>query len=349
MIKKSIACFVVFVFFVAYGLNVYAVEAKDYVMQSEFDVIIKEYSESASQKNQQIEDLINENENNQQRIEDLHSLYVTWTTIIFFLIALFGVILPILLPFILIKSNKKSINDLKRKIDLQIKTEREKALLLNNALALSSTGNYSAAVECFMQLEKSYPEDKIIKLYLANTLFNMYSSQLESASECGSEYELAVREMAEENWSIIISAIEKYIESFNDDNVPNDDLRNKIRIGNIFPSSYIHEVTYMISWLFGIREYNFNEFILVCKKALRFIEKELDFEDKNEIFDMNQTDVFVMLYKQINYMVARSYYDIKNIQAKDQLDWTIKLYSADEFSQSDSELKECKVLVAEYE
>ena len=88
-----------------------SVSAEEYSQNSsetavQLNEIIEEKDSVIQEKDQQIEELIEQNNRNQKTIEDYRALYSTWTGIVAVLLAVFGVAIPIILPFIINKINK---------------------------------------------------------------------------------------------------------------------------------------------------------------------------------------------------------------------------------------------------
>lgn len=316
-----------------------SVSAEEYSQNSsetavQFNEIIEEKESVIQEKDQQIEELIEQNNRNQKTIEDYRALYSTWTGIVAVLLAVFGVAIPIILPFIINKINKHKLDDEIKRIQQDGEEQYKKLMLVQNALALSSLEDYWASNECLKKLQEKFPDDEYIKIYIARNSFRDLHDTLNGNRDKIPEYE-------DQLYETINLFIDWYYET-------DGKLLDELMIGSVFGSSTVHEVSMLISFLGNCEETNVrSDFIKICKKASQYILDTLNIKSEDELFDWDQTDVFIMNYKQINFYLCEAYYRNKSISLKQQLQKTIRLYDADDFSREDDNLQKCRKMLEE--
>lgn len=316
-----------------------SVSAEEYSQNSsetavQLNEIIEEKDSVIQERDQQIEELIEQNNRNQKTIEDYRALYSTWTAVIGTLFVLFGIILPIVITIGLDKWNKRDIKNEVEKMQKESQKQYERLMMAQNALALSSLEDYWASNECFKKLQEKYPDDEYIKIYIARNSFRDLCSTLNDNEDKIPEYEDQLYE-----------TINVFIDWFYE---TDGKLLEEMMIGSIFGSSTVHEVAILISYLGNCEETNVrSDFIKICKKASQYILDTLNIKSEDELFDWEQTDVFIINYKQINFYLCEAYYRNKSIPLKKQLQKTIRLYDADDFSREDDNLQKCKDMLKE--
>ncbi len=98
---------------IVFPLTAFAEESLESVENAatQSEQVIEDNSSIIAEKDQQIEELIEQNNRNQKTIEDYRALYSTWTAVIGTLFVLFGIILPILITIGLDKWNKRDIKN----------------------------------------------------------------------------------------------------------------------------------------------------------------------------------------------------------------------------------------------
>ncbi len=307
------------------------------VPKEEYDRVVGTLHVTVDEKEHEIRSLIEENRINQQRLDQMHSIYGTWTTIIAVLFALFGVALPIALPYIITSGNNKKVEALKDQLLKELDLQKERNLMVNNALALASAGEYNIACDCLKRVRNLYPDDPSLDVYIANYSFRELDKVINSPSLCEQEKVDRIRENREQ----IEAAIVCYLKVSNYDGI-----YEKLMVGNVFPKSFIHELNFMIWWLYEIRvSMSYFDIVKYCKEILAVIEKELSLSDREELFDLDQTHVFVMIYKQVCYLIARLYSENHHCKTGEALEWVIRLMKADCFLQDERMLQECEALL----
>lgn len=316
-----------------------SVSAEEYSQNSsetavQLNEIIEEKESVIQEKDQQIEELIEQNNRNQKTIEDYRALYSTWTAVVAALLAVFGVAIPIALPFVINKINKNRLDKEIEKIQQKGDEQYEKLIHIQNAMSLLAFESYWEANECFKNLLKKYPNDPYVKIYCARNSFRELVEELNKDVN-------AVIEKEEDVYDTINMFIDWYYET-------DGKLTSELMIGSVFGSSTVHEVSILISYLGNCEETNVRSgFIKICKKASQYILDTLNIKSEEELFDLDQTDVFLMNYKQINYYLCEAYYRNKSISLKKQLQKTIRLYDADDFSREDDNLQKCRKMLEE--
>lgn len=289
---------------------------------------------SIDERDEKIELLLEENKRNQELIETYHSLYSTWTLILNALLVVFGVLVPILLPFIINKINERKLKKEIESFQQYSNKQYEKMVLVQNALALSSFKHYWASNECFKKIQASYPDDPYIKIYIAKNSFLEICDVVQKDEEKTLEYK-----------EKIYNTINLFIDWFYE---TKGNLMDKLMIGNFYNDNTVIEVRILIGFLANSDQINTqSEFIRICKKACQYILDTLKITTEEDLFDYDQTNVFIMSYKQLNYYLCRAYFNNKNTGLKTQLQKTIKLYNADEFSRQDGNLKQCEEMLNE--
>lgn len=280
--------------------------------------------------------LLEQNEKNQATIETYRSLYSTWTGIIFVLFTLFGIVLPIVIAVGLDKWKKIELDKEINKVRKQSDEQYQKLLHIQNALSLVTFGNYWEANKCFERILRNYPNDSYVKMYSTICRFR----ELDIALDADPDPD-AVADKEEEVYDIINSFIDLYYDT-------NGDLANELMMGSIFGSSTILEVSSLISRLANCEKtFLRSDFIKICKKASEYILDNLNIKKEDELFDFDQTDVFIMQYKSINYYLCLAYSKNNSRALKKQLEKTIRLFDADDFSREDDCLGKCKQMLNE--
>lgn len=329
---------IVLYFFIAVSIGVYAEDCPTTYIQDEPTTsptdTINNDDDFADEKNEQIESLIEENKRNQEIIESYQSLYSIWTIILTALLAVFGVLIPILLPFIMNKINETKLKKEIEKFQQYNNKQYEKMFLIQNALVLSALEDYWASNECFKRIKNSYPDDPYINIYMARNSFR------ELLRTIPDEEQKVI-----ENEKQIYETINLFIDWFYE---TKGILMDKLMIGNIYSDNTIIEVSTLIGYLADCDQLNRkSDFIQICKKACKYILDNLKISTDDEIYDLDQTDVYIMNYKQLNFYLCKAYYNNKNISLKNQLHKTIRLYNADDFSRCDDNLKQCEQMMSE--
>lgn len=291
-------------------------------------------SVSIDERDEKIEFLLEENKKNQESIEIYQSLFSTWTLILSALLAVFGVVVPVLLPFIINKINERKLKKDIENFQQYSNKQYEKMILMQNALALSAFKDYWASNECFKKLQALYPDDQYIKIYIARNSFFELSDVIQSNRGKTLEYK-----------DKIYNTINLFIDWFYE---TKGNLLDKLMIGNIYSDNTVIEVCILVSFLAKCDHINTqSEFVQICKKACQYILDTLKISTEEDLFDYDQTNVFIMNYKQLNFYLCKAYFNNKNIGLKNQLQKTIKLYNADDFSQQDDNLKQCQNMLNE--
>lgn len=269
-------------------------------------------------------------EENQELIQIYHNLYTTWTGILGVLLTLFGVIIPLALPFVINKINKKSLEKDIEKIDNHSSEQYNKLLRMQNAMMLSSQGLFEISNQCFKQLKKKYPDDPFIKIYMAKNSFKELMEVLKTKPAV--EYE-----------SEIYSTANAYIDWFYESD---SGLIEELMIGDFYGDSTVIEVCLLVSYLADCHDTNASPaFISLCKKACKYILDVLGVKNEEELLELDQTDVSVMNYKMLQCQLSVAYYKCGRSDSEDQLNNTIKLYSIDSFSKDSDDLKQCLRLI----
>lgn len=291
-------------------------------------------NDSIDERNEKIEFLLEENKRNQELIETYHALYSTWTLILNALLAVFGILVPILLPFIINKINGRKLEKEIESFKQHSNKQYEKMVLVQNALALSSFKDYWASNECLKKIQASYPDDPYIKIYIAKNSFLEICDVVQNDEEKALEYK-----------EKIYNTINLYIDWFYE---TKGNLMDKLMIGNFYNDNTVIEVRVLIGFLANSDQINTeSEFVRICKKACQYILDTLKITTEEDLFDYDQTNVFIISYKQLNYYLCRAYFNNKNTGLKNQLQKTIELYNADEFSRQDDNLKQCEEMLKE--
>lgn len=305
-------------------LNTNNVEKNDLNNSNTFEVV----------SNEKIETLIEENKQNQKTIEQYQSLYSTWTIILTALLTVFGIFIPIALPFIIDKINRHKLNEQIAKLQHKSEEQYKKMILIQNALALSSFEDYWASNECLRKLQEKYPDDEYIKIYIARNSFRELCNRLDSDNGHITASE-----------DTIYETINTFIDWFYE---TDGSLLDELLIGSVFNNSTVHEVCILIGYLNKCDNLNAqSNFIKICKKSCKYILDTFKIKDYKELFDYEQTDVFIINYKQLNFYLCEAYYKNKNHALKEQLDKTIQLYNVDDFSRQDDNLKRCTNMLDE--
>lgn len=312
--------------------HVYAIERD---INAEQSSVVEVNSDIIDQYEERINTLIQQSESdhkiieeNQKIIEHFQSLYGTWTTIIAILLTIFGIIIPIVTPFLINRINKKELRDNIKDLKSYNNEQYEKMIKFENAVVLSNVGSYWASNKILDSLINKGIEDSYIKIFYAKNLFKL----LEDAD---TDYRKALVNYDDN----IYKAINLFIDSFYE---TNSQLIKDLMIGDVFPDSTIHEVSILIDRLaedddVGMR----NDFIKICKKASRYILDVLNIRNEEELFDFDQSNVYIMIFKKINFHLCEIYYKSKNIALKEQLIKTKQLYEIDDFSQQDENYQKC--------
>lgn len=286
-------------------------------------------SVSIDERDEKIEFLLEENKKNQESIEIYQSLFSTWTLILSALLAVFGVLVPVLLPFIINKINERKLTNEIEKFQQYSNRQYEKMILMQNALALSAFKDYWASNECLKKLQVIYPDDPYIKIYIARNSYRGLSDFIHNDQGKTLEYK-----------DKIYDTINLFIDWFYE---TKDNMMDKLMIGNYYGDNTIVEVCLLIGYLANCDQINTqSHFIQICKKACKYILDVLKITTEEDLFDYDQTNEFIMNYKQLNFYLCKAYFNNKNTESKSQLQKTIKLYNVDEFSRQDDNLKRCQ-------
>ena len=343
MMKKIVnfmwTCSIIIVlyFFIAVSIGVYAedcptTDIQDEPTTSPTDTINNDDG-FADEKNEQIESLIEENKRNQEIIESYQSLYSIWTIILTALLAVFGVLIPILLPFIMNKINETKLKKEIEEFQQYNNKQYEKMFLIQNALVLSALEDYWASNECFKRIKNSYPDDPYINIYMARNSFRELLKTIPDE-----------KQKVIENEKQIYETINLFIDWFYE---TEGKLMDKLMLGYSYSDNTMVEVIELIDYLAECEQINKkSDFIQVCKKACKYILDNLKVSTE-ELYDFDQTNTFLMSYKRLNFYLCKAYYANKNINLRDQLQKTIRLYKADDFSRRDNNLNQCVQMMNE--
>ncbi|MEG0753804.1 MAG: hypothetical protein RR461_08235 [Angelakisella sp.] len=337
--KKILWILVAFVMLLTSAVVCYAQDETSTIPEEEHNQIVAGMQETVDQQKEEIQILIGENKTNQAHLEQLYSLYGTWTAVMGLLFVLFGIVLPIALPFIISHKNNVKIDQLKKQLISEISVQKEKSLVINNAMALASSGDYWVACECLKKAQTFYPEEACLKVYLANYSFRALDKMVNKSGGFDNPDIDAILEHREE----IETAIENY-KGLSECK----DIYAQLMARSVFYDSFIHEMFFMIGWLYHIRNsMSYHKIVEYYNALLKIIRDELHVSKDEELFEIEQTHSFIMIYKQVCAQIAKMYAENHHCNAKEKLMWTIKLLKTDDFRQDETLLKECEVLMQE--
>ena len=216
------------------------------------------------------------------------------------------------------------------KFEEESKKQFEKMIMIQNAMILSTSENYWASNECLRKLKVEYPDDLYIEIYIAVNSFR----------ELGKSNNEVNKEKEESIYETINSFIGWYYKT-------EGKLADKLMIGDVFHGYTVHEVYLLIQILEKCESINISRYIKVCKKTIKYILDVIGIQKEEEIYDFDQTDSFVMIYKELNFSLCEMYKKTDNAQLKSQLTKTISLYKIDNFDSSNGKLEKCIQMLAE--
>lgn len=243
--------------------------------------------------------------------ESLRGLYGTWTgviSVILVVVTVLGVAVPFYQGRNVDKKIKKRLEDLSRENDRLA----QKQTMLNSAMALSVSKEYRSSNEILDKLIWDYPEDEYLRLIFGRNVYFEYYVERDGQN--------LSREDAER--------IEKGVQQFlyvADHMDPNLEY---YEMGSVFPDSIIHELCGLSHRLL---EYGKNAEMPVYHRLVRqvieTVEKLLKLQDFTDIANFDQTDVFIMNYKELAFALADSYEHFGNVLALSQFERAKMLYS----------------------
>ena len=261
-----------------------------------------------------------------QTNEKLFDIYGTWTsviTIILILITIVGFAVPLYNSKTIDKKIKRAISNLKSESEAITKKQLE----LTNALMLSASKEYYASNAILNRLIEKHPDDSYLHLLIARNLFQQNEDKTASSlnSDDADNIEKAIQHFLYVAYNIDIES--EYYE-----------------LGVIFPDSIVHELCHLTHTLveYSITQRSHGHYHKLTTKVLRAIEHILDIHEFDDIANEDQTNVFIMNYVLLNHALAQSYMYFGNIKAKEQYEYTLKLYQIATTLDYSSEINDCR-------
>ncbi|MCD8107070.1 MAG: hypothetical protein LUE20_03780 [Oscillospiraceae bacterium] len=260
--------------------------------------------------------------------DKLFDLYGTWTAVIgivLILVSVVGIAVPVYM-------NAKVDNKIRREL-IKFKKVLEKSrvenIKINNALMLSASQEYWSSNEI---LEKCLNEDQssvYLHLLVGRNVFLAYEKQWKDSSK-----------RSEDQIKAIQKAVEYYIfaiEHSSDDN-------KYYNLGAVFENSVVHELCILTGELlrYSTEEEGRANYHKLAVKVIRTIEKVLHYDSFDDIANDDQTNVYLMFYKLLNFDLAKSYLFFGNIMGKEQFEYALKLFTISADIAYDNEISECK-------
>ncbi|MBP3339097.1 MAG: hypothetical protein J6L69_06815 [Lachnospiraceae bacterium] len=297
-------------------VEIYANDNISTIISEETDVL---QSNTDDGNNNNVENIIKIN-------EKLYDLYGTWTSII----AIIAILITIL-GFAVPLYNSKKID---RKIEnaiCEIKKENElinkKQLLLNNALMLSASSNYYSSNKILNRLVETDKSNSYLHLLIGRNIFHKY------------ETVYIERELDYDEINEIEKAIKHFL--FVADNSDKDE--EYYELGSVFSDSIIHELCMLTNRLieFSIMHEYTGNYHKLAIRVIKAIEDLLGIKEFDDIVNEEQSNVHIMNYIILNHMLAKSYLHYGNIKAKEQYEYTIKLYSISKELDYEKEINDC--------
>lgn len=252
-------------------------------------------------------------------------LYDTWTSvisIILIVVTIIGIVIPLYANV--------SVDRKIKKATIEIKAQHEKIMsrhvAINNALMLSASGDYWASNEILKDVLKEDCQNPYLHLLIGRNIFLQY--------EGGTKPDVLDTEQTND----IEEAINYYLFVANSSSAQ----ENYYSLGLIFYNSIVHELCMLMGKLIqhSIESDSANYHKLTVR-VIKAIEKILDIHEFDDIADEDQTNVHIMNYIALNHELAKSYEHFKNIKAKEQYEYTLKLYSISTEMNYENQMEEC--------
>ncbi len=263
--------------------------------------------------------------------QELLGIYDTWTSIIsiiLILVTVFGIAVPIYANIRIDKKIKSATKRLKKDQEEII----EKNLLINNALMLAASKEYWSSNEILNDILKEDKDNTYLHLLIGRNYFLQY------------EGENQPQNLDEEDLQNIEDAINHYLFVANHSNTE----EKYYELGVIFPNSIIHELCILMSKLI---EHSLKgqcaNYHKLTSSVLKAIEKILGIKNFDDIANDEPTNVHIMNYIGLNHELAKSYAHFRNIKAREQYEYTLKLYSISGDLDYTEEIAKCKKALGE--
>lgn len=261
-----------------------------------------------------------------QTNKKLFDIYGTWTsviTIILILITIVGFAVPLYNSKTIDKKIKKAISNLKSESEAITKKQLE----LTNALMLSASKEYGASNAILDRLIEKSPDDSYLHLLIARNIFQRFETITASSLDNND-----------------VDSIERAIQHFLYVAYNTDIESEYYELGAVFPNSIVHELCYLTHTLveYSITQRGHGHYHKLTTKVLRAVEHILNIQEFDDIANEDQTNVFIMNYVTLNHALAQSYMYFGNIKAKEQYEYTLKLYQISTTLDYSSEIEECR-------
>lgn len=261
--------------------------------------------------------------------KELIGVYETWTSIIsiiLILVTIFGVAVPLYSNFRI----DKKINNATKRLKKDQEDIIEKNLLINNALMLAASKEYWSSNEILKDILKEDNDNTYLHLLIGRNYFLQY------------EGENQPQNLNEEDLQNIEDAINHYLFVANHSNTED----KYYELGVIFPNSIIHELCILTSKLI---EHSLKgqcaNYHKLTSSVLKAIEKILGIKNFDDIANDEPTNVHIMNYIGLNHELAKSYAHFNNIKAKEQYEYTLKLYSISADLDYTEEIAQCQAAI----
>ena len=307
-----------------------SVHAEDIVSTADDEIVATQQQETQPSESLFNADYQTQLEESLALNKELLGVYETWTSIIsiiLILVTIFGVAVPLYSNFRI----DKKINNATRKMRKEYEKVMEKNISINNALMLSASKEYWSSNEILNNVLREDKENAYLHLLIGRNHFLQY------------EGENQPQNLDEEDLKNIEDAINHYLFVANHSNTED----KYFELGVIFPNSIIHELCILTGKLIEHSlKGQYANYHKLTVSVLRAIEKILGIKDFDDIANDEPTNVHIMNYTNLNHELAKSYAHFGNIKAREQYQYTLRLYYISNEIDYRQEIDECTAAIS---